>query len=37
LNAGALIPIEKLLYNTKKPVRKEVCWAVSNVTAGTST
>ena len=36
LNCGALTPMEKLLTNTKKPVRKEVCWAVSNITAGNS-
>ena len=34
IDAGALIALNELIYNKKKTVRKEVCWTLSNITAG---
>ena len=34
IDAGALDVMGRLIGHIKKAVRKEVCWSVSNVTAG---
>jgi importin subunit alpha-6/7 len=34
---GMLGPLGKLMDNPKSAVRKEACWAASNITAGNST
>lgn len=36
LDAGVLDSLNRLLTHHKKTVRKEVCWSVSNITAGNS-
>ena len=36
INAGALIALNELIYNKKKTIRKEVCWSLSNITAGST-
>lgn len=36
INAGALQALDRLITHPKKAVRKEVCWSVSNITAGTA-
>jgi len=36
IDAGALQALSRLITHSKKAVRKEVCWSVSNITAGTS-
>ncbi|EPY19861.1 importin alpha [Strigomonas culicis] len=35
INAGALVPMCNLLSETGRAIRKETCWAVSNIVAGT--
>jgi hypothetical protein len=35
INAGALDALNNIIYHKKKTVRKEVCWSLSNITAGT--
>ena len=37
IDAGALDVMGRLIGHTKKAVRKEVCWSISNVTAGNNT
>jgi hypothetical protein len=34
INAGALEALNNIIYHKKKTVRKEVCWSLSNITAG---
>lgn len=34
VNAGVLDALNKIIYHRKKTVRKEVCWSLSNITAG---
>jgi hypothetical protein len=34
INAGALDALNNIIYHKKKTVRKEVCWSLSNITAG---
>ena len=34
IERGVLTAMNELIYNKKKAVRKEVCWSVSNITAG---
>lgn len=34
INAGALEQLNSIIYHKKKTVRKEVCWSLSNITAG---
>ena len=34
IDAGALESFNRLIGHPKKAVRKEVCWSVSNITAG---
>jgi hypothetical protein len=34
IDAGALQAMSRLLAHPKKAIRKEVCWSVSNITAG---
>jgi importin subunit alpha-6/7 len=34
INAGALQNLKELTKSTNKIIRKEVCWALSNITAG---
>jgi hypothetical protein len=34
IDSGILVPLLKLLEHPKKPVRKEVVWSISNITAG---
>lgn len=34
IEAGALQALNELIFNKKKTVRKEVCWSLSNITAG---
>ena len=34
LDSGVLEALVKLINHPKKAVRKEVCWSVSNITAG---
>jgi len=36
LNLGLLQHLDRLIYHSKKTVRKEVCWTLSNITAGNS-
>jgi hypothetical protein len=36
IEAGALDALNDLIYNKKKTIRKEVCWSLSNITAGSS-
>jgi hypothetical protein len=36
IECGALQVLSRLLTNQKKAVRKEVCWSLSNITAGNS-
>lgn len=35
INAGVLDALNVIIYHKKKTVRKEVCWSLSNITAGT--
>ena len=35
IDAGVLVPLKKLLDTGRGSVRKETCWIVSNITAGT--
>ncbi len=35
LDAGILPPLTRLLHHPKKIIRKETCWALSNIAAGT--
>ena len=35
LNCGALPRLLALLQSPKKGIRKEACWTISNITAGT--
>lgn len=37
IEAGVLEAFHKLLDHPKKAVRKEICWSISNVTAGNPT
>lgn len=34
IDAGALQALHEIIYHKKKTVRKEVCWSLSNITAG---
>ena len=34
IEAGALDEFHKMLDHPKRAVRKEICWSISNVTAG---
>jgi importin subunit alpha-1 len=34
IQAGALEALNNIIYHEKKTVRKEVCWSLSNITAG---
>jgi len=34
IEAGALEALNNIIYHKKKTVRKEVCWSLSNITAG---
>ena len=34
IEAGALDALNNIIYHKKKTVRKEVCWSLSNITAG---
>ena len=34
INAGVLNNLNELIYSKKKTIRKEVCWTLSNITAG---
>ena len=34
INAGVLINLNQLIFSKKKTIRKEVCWTLSNITAG---
>jgi len=34
IDAGALQALNELIFSKKKTVRKEVCWTLSNITAG---
>lgn len=34
IESGALDALNELIYSKKKTVRKEVCWSLSNITAG---
>lgn len=34
IDAGILQALSRLLAHPKKAIRKEVCWSVSNITAG---
>ena len=34
VNAGVLDALNQIVYHHKKTVRKEVCWSLSNITAG---
>eukprot|EP01083_Nonionella_stella_P289723 985926_1 len=36
LNAGGLDALAKLIHHEKDSIRKDVCWALSNITAGNS-
>jgi hypothetical protein len=36
IEAGSLAALKRLINNSKKVVRKEVCWSISNITAGSS-
>jgi hypothetical protein len=36
IEAGALDALNEIIYNKKKTVRKEVCWTLSNITAGST-
>ena len=36
IESGALEALNDLIYNKKKTIRKEVCWSLSNITAGSS-
>jgi len=36
IKAGALEALNELIFSKKKTVRKEVCWSLSNITAGSS-
>jgi hypothetical protein len=35
IDCGALEALNNLIYSKKKSIRKEVCWTLSNITAGT--
>jgi importin subunit alpha-1 len=35
INCGALPHLAELLRHRKRAIRKEACWALSNITAGT--
>jgi importin subunit alpha-1 len=35
IDCGALLALSNMIYTKKKSVRKEVCWTLSNITAGT--
>lgn len=37
IDLGALKALNRLIVHPKKAVRKEVCWCISNITAGNST
>ena len=34
IDAGTLQALNRLIMHPKKAVRKEVCWSISNITAG---
>jgi importin subunit alpha-1 len=34
IDSGALEALNNIIYHKKKTVRKEVCWSLSNITAG---
>ena len=34
IDAGVLTNLNELIYSKKKTIRKEVCWTLSNITAG---
>ena len=34
VNCGVLEELSKLLLHQKRAIRKEVCWSISNITAG---
>ena len=36
IEAGALQALSRLIHNQNKVVRKESCWSVSNITAGST-
>lgn len=36
INAGVLETLNEIIYHKKKTVRKEVCWSLSNITAGSA-
>lgn len=36
IDSGFLVAALELLNNSRKIIRKEICWAISNITAGTS-
>lgn len=36
IEAGCLAALNRLIMHPKKAIRKEVCWSVSNITAGNS-
>jgi len=36
IDAGCLAAFNRLIVHNRKAVRKEVCWSISNVTAGNS-
>ncbi len=36
IEAGALMSLSELLLNPKKSIRKETCWVLSNIAAGTA-
>jgi hypothetical protein len=34
INSSVLPALRQLLYNSQENLRKEACWAISNITAG---
>jgi hypothetical protein len=36
IDSGILEVLNRLIAHPKKAVRKEVCWSISNITAGTT-
>ena len=36
VNEGVLVALNNILFHYKKLVRKEACWTISNITAGSS-
>lgn len=35
LDAGVLRHLQKLIFHEKRSIRKETCWVISNIAAGT--